>query len=233
MNDPEWWVKDPRWDWTLKDTKALLEKKQWMLESAQLQINALEAKSNWYEKRIISLKLALDNDVPAIQELHERIDKLHNLIKGKLLGQEGIDALNREILKLEGAIKYFEQEIEIVKNALWTVKEAVPRLSLLIGPAIYNCKHVAVKEYKSDGYNRGMFIWDEFDHYFYEEYGKYGKVPVIEKKQVVEVSLADYYSAWWKNDMKEDPFRCNDFSRNKSYWGTVSRKGGNSIWVRF
>ena len=105
MNDPEWWVKDPRWDWTLKDTKALLEKKQWMLESAQLQINALEAKSNWYEKRIISLKLALDNDVPAIQELQERIDKLHILIKGKLLGQEGIDALNREILKLEGAIK--------------------------------------------------------------------------------------------------------------------------------
>ena len=76
MNDPKWWEKDPRWDWKIKDAKSLLQKKQWMLEAAELNATALEAKSEWYKKRIVALESTLDNDNPDIEELKNRIAKL-------------------------------------------------------------------------------------------------------------------------------------------------------------
>ena len=77
MKKPIWWEKDPRWDWKISDAEEQLEKKKWMLENAKLRVTALEAKNNWYEKRIEYLKLTIDNNDPDIEELRKKIAKLN------------------------------------------------------------------------------------------------------------------------------------------------------------
>ena len=53
------------------------------------------------------------------------------------------------------------------------------------------------------------------------------------KKNEVQVSVSDYYSAWWKNNMEKDPFVCYDLDLTVSYWGVVTKVHGNAIWVSY
>ena len=66
MKNPVHWNKDPWWDFQVKEIRELLEKKLWMLKAARLELETLEAKSEWFKKKIEALSKTLKLDDPAI-----------------------------------------------------------------------------------------------------------------------------------------------------------------------
>ena len=222
------------WDFEINNQQGTLAKKKEMLKQAEVDLDVLQKKMDWYASKIVYLKLQLENDLKAIAPFAKKIEDLQKQIAA-LENTDEIEALNKKIAGNEGLIKV---KLEKIKTIKWSITELSPSLKdfkLLAAKSEYDCRYIKTEEEKwADDKTYTTLKPDQFSGYIDNIYGK-SSSKTVPKKDLYGVVDIDLYSSQWNKAYAPSSsyadFNCLTLQVGVASSGTVKRVGSKSIWV--